>query len=360
MSLVLVLVGLILVVAGVVWRLTQSPAATSKETLAGAAGPELADGKAPTRDSKPAVAVDEGEIKVAREAESAGIIRGRRHSDRVLLKIPLEVAGTNAEGESFTERTETLVIGRSGAFFYLQNSLRAGDQITITNLQTKQSCPFRAVNSKQDVARGVRAWGVECLEPERNFWQICFPQRPKEPSPAKTVGALLECAICHSREMTRLSTAQYSHMLQTTAMSRDCPTCGAPTPWEFAFEAIEEPKPPGPEVTTHPPVPLPEDVESRRKGDRIVALPIWIRHEDGRGEIATTESVSKSDVCFAADMQLEVGELVFVTFQSTPDCHEDETPARIMWRHQMSKQGRTLYGVKLEHAAAPQDEPSPP
>jgi hypothetical protein len=345
----------------------RSRAVTSKETPARATDSGLAEGlrpllagKAPTRDSKLAVGIDKGDVKAAPEAEPSDVARGRRSSDRVLLKIPLEVAGTDMDGKSFKERTQTLVVGYNGAFFILRNSLRIGDQITVTNLQTKQSCPFRAIHSSQDLVRGLHEWGVECLEPDRNFWQIYFPQMAKEPSPEDTVGTLLECAICHSREMTRLSPAQYRSMVQTTALTRDCPRCRAATQWEFAsVEDIEEPQPPGPEVITPPAVSLPEDVEGRPEEGRIVELPIWIRHEDGRGEITTTESVSKFGACFAANMQLEVGDHVFVTFASGQDFREEETPARIMWCRKVSEKGRTLYGIKLERAASAENELPP-
>jgi len=106
----------------------------------------------------------------------------RRRSERVLLRIPIEVRGTNPEGKPFTEKTTTLVINRHGARISLKTPVRPQDQITITNLQNAMSCPFRVVRERdQSLGEGPEC-GVECLSPEINFWGILFPEQAERPA----------------------------------------------------------------------------------------------------------------------------------------------------------------------------------
>src|SRR5260370_41994678 len=69
----------------------------------------------------------------------------KRRSERVLLRIPIDIEGKDAAGKAFKEVTTTLVINRGGARISLKHTLKADDRITITNLQTPISCPFRVV-----------------------------------------------------------------------------------------------------------------------------------------------------------------------------------------------------------------------
>lgn len=99
----------------------------------------------------------------------------RRHSERVLLRIPITVKGKDIHGKSFSEETCTLVINRNGARITLQNKVRPDDQIMITNRQSQVTVPFRVVDQAgQSIGEGPE-WGVECMEENLEFWGILFP-----------------------------------------------------------------------------------------------------------------------------------------------------------------------------------------
>ncbi len=104
----------------------------------------------------------------------------QRQSERVLLRIPVEVQGKGADGKPFSEKTFTLVVNRNGAQIALRNSPRPDDRITISNPLKRMSCPFRVVRRVVKSLGEGPEWGVECLEPEIDLWGISFPAMGSE------------------------------------------------------------------------------------------------------------------------------------------------------------------------------------
>lgn len=341
----LALLGVALTTGAALWRLQESMvgklAATFKKVEAGTFQQMGGD-----RESSEMRAAEGGPDWTQAPATIPAIAeKEKRRSERILLKIPVHVTGIDAHGKSFRERTFTLSINRHGAFLWLRNSPREGDQVIVTNLGTRRSCAFRLCESGKDPSGKVTAWGLECLEPDSNFWQIRFPEKPPEPSPEKPIIALVVCATCHSREVAELSVAQYHNMLERGSMKRDCSDCGAATEWKFIL--VEAAAAASPEET--PAVSLPSGEENRREKRIVAKLPVRLRHpEDDRIESTLTENVSKSGVCCAASMELNVDDVILLTFESGTGPSEDENPARIMWRSPMGENRQTLYGIRLE------------
>jgi hypothetical protein len=254
------------------------------------------------------------------------------------------VAGIDVQGKSFEERTFTLSINRYGACIWLKASPRQVDQVTVTNMGTRQSCRFRLCDSGTDPSGEVMVWGIECLE-LCNFWHIRFPDEPPAASLQENVVALVVCAACQSREVAELSVAEYRNMLDRGSMKRDCLDCGAATEWKFIL--VEMGTAVTPEETSA--VSLPSGEEKRREKRIVAKLPIRLRHpEDGRMESTLTENVSKSGVCCAAGMELNVDDVILLTFEYGTGPSKDENPGRIMWRRSMGENRRALYGIRLE------------
>ncbi len=271
----------------------------------------------------------------------------QRRSERILLMIPLEVEGIDVNGTSFTERTRTFSINRNGAYISLKSVAQQGDDISVTNLGTRQTCIFRLCESGKDPSGEITAWGIECLQPEVNFWQIRFPEKPPEPLPERTIAALIVCGTCRTREVADLTVPQYHEMLDQDGMTRDCPDCAQPTEWKFIL--VESA---GGGLEEAPPS-LPTEEESRRHKRIVAKLPIRLRHpQDDRVEEAVTENISKSGVCCAAAMELNADEVILLTFEPGTGPSEEEIPARIMWRRPMGEGRKSLYGLRLERKSS--------
>jgi hypothetical protein len=275
----------------------------------------------------------------------------KRRSERVLLRIPIEVTGTDAEGKPFREKTFTLVINRHGARIALKAAVQPEARITITNRQMARSSPFRVVGRTSKSLGEGPEWGVECLEPGVNFWGISFPEKVTAPAPQEVVDALLECVACGSRELAQLTLEEYRTVITRGLVRRECPECGEVTEWKLGFAEAEPeeaiPAQPSAAATSSP---VEAGAERRRARRLTVKLPVRIRLQDGSEEVARTENLSKTGVCFSAALQIRPQDRILLTVGYTPGGPEEEIPARVVWRREIEGGGKALYGVRLEEA----------
>jgi len=93
---------------------------------------------------------------------------------RVLLSVPIHVAGTSADGDAFQEEARTLVVNAHGALISLAAPVSPGQRITISNKATRQSLDCRVVHVG-NVQAGRTQLGVEFVKASPSFWQIDFP-----------------------------------------------------------------------------------------------------------------------------------------------------------------------------------------
>jgi Tfp pilus assembly protein PilZ len=83
----------------------------------------------------------------------------------------------------------------------------------------------------------------------------------------------------------------------------------------------------------------------------VVKLPLGLRLPNGNEETSTTENISKSGVCFACDLEMQIGDRVYVSVGVGSPGEELDIPSRVVWRRPTKEKGRAFYGVKLEGAA---------
>jgi hypothetical protein len=280
-----------------------------------------------------------------------------RRSERVLLRIPIRVVGNDTHGNAFDETTHTLVVNRSGALIVVEHLLHPGAVINITNIKSKVSCSFVVVMRAAGSLSGTPEWGVKCLKPEIDIWGVRFPDRSEEPAEADLTHVLLECRECSSREMAALTVEQYRRLEAQSRLPRLCPECGVIRDWKFV--AIEVglggispslPVPSASGVTSG-------DEADRRRGEHLaVKLPLEIRRPDGSVETTKTENISKTSLCFACNLEMQIGDRLYVSVGLDPPEGQRDIPARIMWRSPAQAKGRAYYGAILEAA---KDAPNP-
>jgi PilZ domain len=98
----------------------------------------------------------------------------RRRSMRVLLSVPIRVAGKTPANEAFEEQTRTLVVNAHGALISLQAPVAANQPLTIANKATNESRECRVVHVGTQAAGKIQV-GIEFTNPSPSFWQIDFP-----------------------------------------------------------------------------------------------------------------------------------------------------------------------------------------
>ncbi len=286
-------------------------------------------------------------VKTRSEGEA-----GRR-TKRPLLRIPIEVEGKDPSGRSFTETTYTIMVNRHGARIALKNSLTPGERIIVTNLQREESCPFRVVERTNTLYGSESEWGVECLEPDRNFWGVYFPENTPGAAQGEGIDVLLECASCHSRELAQLTMDQYRELSAESTLSRPCPECRADSIWEFGFAEVMIQESSG---GAH----LPPGMGDRRNLKRFVAmLPLRLRDHNGKQSATRTENLSKLGLCFISDMKIESGDALYLS-AGPMEKGKKELPVRVAWRRPISGSDHAVYGVRLEDETAQDLTPSKP
>ena len=272
-----------------------------------------------------------------------------RRSERVLLRIPIRVEGKDTGGNAFEETTYTLVVNQSGGLIVVAHPLQPGAVIRVTNLNNQISSFFQVVMRAARSITGTPEWGVKCLEPELEIWGVRFPARTGDPAEADLIYVLLECKECSSREMAPLTVEQYRRLVAHSSLPRPCSKCDFPRDWTFAGIDIGPDRPsPGLPAASITELAAQREVERRQEKRLAVKLPLGIRLPDGGEANSTTENISKTGLCFACDLELQVGERVYVRLGlDTPD-EQSDIPARITWRRPNKEGGRAYYGAKLE------------
>jgi hypothetical protein len=283
--------------------------------------------------------VDQGQPR------DSGRIDARR-SARPLVKIPIQVEGKDAEGKPFSETSYTLTINRYGARITLRSPLILRDEISITNLKTNRTCRFRVV-VRLDVSLGLGVeWGVECLDPQSDFWQVYFPEKKEKAPLQERTEALLECASCHTREMTLLANGNYRKIISESPLIRACAKCGRETEWRLGLLDITPEEAASPAISAlASQLAAPGGAERRRDRRYVVLLPLRIREESGKEEVTRSENVSKSGLCFGSNLEMSEGSMIHLTI-GPAGAEQMQTPALVAWRRPFGA-GRFLYGVRL-------------
>jgi hypothetical protein len=104
-----------------------------------------------------------------------------RQSTRVVMRVPVEVRGTAADGSPLEESANTGVIGVLGAMIWLSRRLQIGSEVEITNRFSQQTARFRVAWVKHQREGELWETGVESLRPLDDFWRVRFPAKKDPP-----------------------------------------------------------------------------------------------------------------------------------------------------------------------------------
>jgi hypothetical protein len=266
----------------------------------------------------------------------------RRHSDRVMLTIPLNISGVDSHGRPFEAGARTISLNRNGLLIEAARPLHLGQVVRLTNQLGRRAAQFRVVGPVVPLLEGAGEWALEALEPDSNIWGIKFP--PLAASEADAARALLECRRCHAVILMRVSPMEAEVLATSGLLSKHCAACGRETPWGYAEKLIAMSVPAG-EAEMFDAASQP----SRRKHERVsLQLPILVRDFYGGAEITRSENISKGGLCFASDVVYHVGQGLRVVCPYDPSSPAIEVPARIVRNVSFQGRHRRLYGIRYE------------
>jgi len=104
----------------------------------------------------------------------------RRRSQRVLLRIPVQVIARGRDKAPVSEMTHTAVVNAHGGLIYLTLRVNIGQMIILKNPETneEQLCRVARADPAPD---GRTEVGIEFVKPAPNFWRVAFPPSDWEP-----------------------------------------------------------------------------------------------------------------------------------------------------------------------------------
>jgi PilZ domain len=269
-----------------------------------------------------------------------------RRTERLLLKIPLRVICFGGSTGDFTEETYTIFVNRDGALIALKHAVASNETLRIINLENLREADFRVVGSARMEHGEVTEWGVECLDKHRTLWDIDFP--PPLGTGSETAGALLECQACKKQALRVLTLTEVDVLETAGKLEQLCNSCGELTSWAYA-DVNRRPKevPGSPEAVTAP-QPVKWDGKKERRLHRRIALklPVLIRNDQGRRELAKTEDISKGGFAVILDMVLSVGEVTTAVCPYTEGGQNIEQKSEVRRRVMLYAGEKWLYGFR--------------
>lgn len=98
----------------------------------------------------------------------------RRRSQRVLMQVPVRIHGTDSQGHTFEEETETLAINAHGALILVTARLTSGGKVMLQHKRTQEEQDCHVV-FLGPVRAGRAEIGLEFSEARPSFWRVAFP-----------------------------------------------------------------------------------------------------------------------------------------------------------------------------------------
>lgn len=240
-----------------------------------------------------------------------------RRPERVYLRVPILVRGSDDTRGPFSEVTATVNISRTGARIALQSLPACGSDIQITNLSTNRVANFKVAYRGRTQVDGRTDFGVISSDPSADLWAIKFEDSPQtDESP---IAGLLVCSRCEQRIFGQLSWSEYNGLSENFNFRRFCGHCQSVTEWTVG-SSDETPPDYGTGRPSH--ADLKERIESdshplhqvERRGAIRYALkvPLLVTGRTNNPERTVTEDLSSMGLMFTCRQRFEVGEVVQV------------------------------------------------
>ena len=98
----------------------------------------------------------------------------RRRSQRVLLRMPIQVIARTTNNQHASESAFTSSVNAHGALIYLSLHVEVGQKIIVKNAETEEE-QFVSVVRTNPAPEGKFEVAIEFLRPAPKFWRIAFP-----------------------------------------------------------------------------------------------------------------------------------------------------------------------------------------
>jgi hypothetical protein len=108
--------------------------------------------------------------------------KNRRRSERVVLRVPLQLSTKMPDGKRISIEAHSLVVNAHGGLLDLGMEILRGQQVTLNNPRTEKVVTGKVVRVERS-EEGRFSVAFEFDYPAPHFWPVCFP--PTDWSPVE-------------------------------------------------------------------------------------------------------------------------------------------------------------------------------
>jgi hypothetical protein len=269
----------------------------------------------------------------------------QRRTDRVMIRMPVQISAVDVTGEKFSEEGHTLTINRHGATIALNRKLTPGLLLKLCPITSKKESNA-LVMGQLGGQSNVHVYGIALLEPNANLWGIQFPPLPE--SEEGLARLLLECGACKAREVVSLNELETDVFEGNHSLPRSCTQCGTWTLWSQTANVLPAGDS-GAQLTTvadssSSPV---DRAQNKRKHVRVqVKMKACIRHPGFEEEVVEVKDLSRGGLSFLSSKAYMEGSKIEVAVPYSKGKANIFVAARINRVQQVPGKEVTKYGVQ--------------
>jgi PilZ domain len=279
-----------------------------------------------------------------------------RRTDRVEVRIPIEISGEDMMGSGFVEGTFTVLISRHGAKILSRQELLPDQQCKIRFLENGKESLARVVGLIHQASEG-NYYGVAFLDNSPDLWNVGFPPLAEAENALSRL--CMKCLGCNSIEVAYLNEFEAEVYVANKGLSRNCNRCNNLTLWrEAQLPTVEtgSAAPSWTEEETRSLTMTDLPVANRRQHQRLrLKQPACVRSLEFGEEIVVTEDASRGGMSFKSPNRYSVGQQIQVAVPFSKLSLNIFFPARIA--HIRPRTGKELHHYGVQYVIAKQEWP---
>jgi hypothetical protein len=148
-----------------------------------------------------------------------------------VCRIAIRLFGHDEEGNTFTERTYTVMLSLRGAGIVSAHRFAPEQELILRIEETNREAVVRVVGEIATEGE-LHTYGVAFLDEGLDFWQTEFP--PAQVWDARPMALPLECGSCGRRAEVTSGQFEYDISQIHGGLTRHCAKCGVLTVWRRA------------------------------------------------------------------------------------------------------------------------------
>lgn len=262
------------------------------------------------------------------------------------LVLSIQVTGPGFFGDAFQCEGNTEIVSQHGARIRLAQRLAPNQEITMRCIETGKKAVARVVanvNGKPNGKSRENVYGIALLDPQAAPWGINFP--PRVDSAGAVGRIILECMVCHTRELGYLDGFELEVLESNDTVPRFCRHCLDSSMWKKSFEPLPSVAP------SHDRNPKDSNgngkrLERRRQVRHNIRVIACVQCTQFGEELVKVRNVSRSGLCFEGRSVHEKGLEIQVAIPYASGGGNILVPARFTRAQPVSSGNLMLYGVE--------------